>query len=72
MSVTVQFFADRVVKDYRIPCDTFRILAPLLKGGATPSSSALTKHLLQTLPDESNPITHSDIYHRTGQYVFRL
>ncbi|EPT03682.1 hypothetical protein FOMPIDRAFT_1046716 [Fomitopsis schrenkii] len=48
---------------------TEKILAPLLKGGATPSSSALTKHLLQTLPDESNPITHSDIYHRTDHVV---
>ncbi|KII94844.1 hypothetical protein PLICRDRAFT_149102 [Plicaturopsis crispa FD-325 SS-3] len=29
------------------------------------SSAALTKHLLSTLSDESNPITHSDIYSRT-------
>lgn len=59
------------VKDHLIPCRPIRILAPLLKNGAS-SSSALTKHLLQTLPDESNPITHSDIYHRTGQYAIQF
>ncbi|EPQ59404.1 hypothetical protein GLOTRDRAFT_70814 [Gloeophyllum trabeum ATCC 11539] len=30
-----------------------------------PSTSALTKQLLNTLGDESNPITHSDIRHRS-------
>ncbi|KAI0320683.1 hypothetical protein OF83DRAFT_1162287 [Amylostereum chailletii] len=37
------------------------IVAPLLKeaGGSKPSASAITKHLLGTLSDESNPITHS-------------
>jgi hypothetical protein len=44
-----------------------RLLAPLLKDGEKPSSSALTKHLLSTLSDEANPITHSDIYSRTGR-----
>jgi len=44
---------------------TEKILAPLLKDGIKPSSSAITKHLLTTLPEESNPITHSDIYQRS-------
>ncbi|OSX60183.1 hypothetical protein POSPLADRAFT_1058358 [Postia placenta MAD-698-R-SB12] len=44
---------------------TSKILAPLLKDGGKPSSAALTKHLLNTLSDESNPITHSDIYERS-------
>ncbi|CCL99427.1 uncharacterized protein FIBRA_01445 [Fibroporia radiculosa] len=45
---------------------TEKILAPLLKEPeAKPSSAKLTKHLLNTLQDESNPITHSDIYHRS-------
>lgn len=34
--------------------------------GGRPSSVALNKHLLTTLSDESNPITHSDIYERSG------
>ncbi|KAH9938267.1 uncharacterized protein B0H18DRAFT_8595 [Fomitopsis serialis] len=51
------------------PLVSNRILAPLFKDGATPSSSALTKHLLHTLPEKSNPITHSDIYHRTDHIV---
>ncbi|GLB33950.1 putative BRCT domain, a BRCA1 C-terminus domain contaning protein [Lyophyllum shimeji] len=34
-----------------------------------PSSSALTKFLLDTLGDESNPITHSDIYERSDHVV---
>ncbi|KAI0347192.1 hypothetical protein BDW22DRAFT_1322121 [Trametopsis cervina] len=42
-----------------------RLLAPLVKDGEKPSSSTLTKHLLRTLADEANPITHSDIYSRT-------
>ncbi|KAH9844188.1 uncharacterized protein C8Q71DRAFT_34471 [Rhodofomes roseus] len=48
---------------------TEKILAPLLNDGKKPSSSALTKHLLGTLPEKSNPITHSDIYHRTDHIV---
>ncbi|KAI0723173.1 hypothetical protein C8Q76DRAFT_615315 [Earliella scabrosa] len=42
-----------------------RILAPLIKEGQAKSSSPLTKHLLSTLGDKSNPITHSDIYQRS-------
>lgn len=34
------------------------------------SSSAITKHLLSTLSDESNPITHSNIYDRSGRSRF--
>lgn len=46
-----------------------RILAPLLKDGQSkPSSSALTKHLLNTLGDKSNPITNSTIYERSGMF----
>jgi len=30
------------------------------------SSATITKHLLNTLTAESNPITHSDIYERSG------
>lgn len=37
--------------------------------GASDSITTLTKHLLSTLSDESNPITHSDIYERTGTSV---
>ncbi|KAH9853606.1 hypothetical protein C2E23DRAFT_728241 [Lenzites betulinus] len=49
-----------------IKFDPFRILAPLLKDGQSkPSSSALTKHLLNTLGDKSNPITSSTIYERS-------
>ncbi|KAI0650318.1 hypothetical protein C8Q79DRAFT_1006597 [Trametes meyenii] len=33
--------------------------------GKKPSSAALTRHLLKTLGDESNPITNSDIYQRS-------
>lgn len=39
----------------------YRLSAP------KPSSSAITKHLLNTLADESNPITHSNIYERSGK-----
>jgi hypothetical protein len=40
-----------------------------LNGGASkrPTQRALTRHLLNTLCDESNPITHSDIGLRSGQ-----
>ncbi|KIM90939.1 hypothetical protein PILCRDRAFT_811437 [Piloderma croceum F 1598] len=34
-----------------------------------PSSAAITKRLLDTLSDESNPITHSDIYERSDHVV---
>ncbi|KIJ20288.1 hypothetical protein PAXINDRAFT_68307, partial [Paxillus involutus ATCC 200175] len=37
--------------------------------GKKPSSSAITKHLLKTLSDESNPITHSNIYERSDTVV---
>lgn len=33
-----------------------------------PSTSAITKFLLATLADQSNPITHSDIGERSGNY----
>lgn len=33
-----------------------------------PSSSKITKYLLATLADQSNPITHSDIGERSGDY----
>jgi len=39
---------------------TEKILEPL-----RPSNAAITKHLLSTLKDEHNPITHSDIYQRS-------
>lgn len=49
-----------------------RIVAPLLEqSGGKPSAAALTKHLLNTLSEESNPITHSDIYERSGGLFFR-
>jgi len=49
-----------------LPCIT-RLLAPLKKDGISkPSAEAITKHLLNTLGDESNPITHSNIYERSG------
>ncbi|TFK75770.1 BRCT domain-containing protein [Pluteus cervinus] len=38
-----------------------------LRSGATLSHAALTKHVLSTLKDESNPITHSDIAERSDQ-----
>jgi len=34
-----------------------------------PSSSALTKHLLSTLTEQTNPITHSDISQRTDHVL---
>jgi len=46
-----------------------KILAPLQTKLGKPSSSALTKRLLSTLSDESNPITHSDIYERSDHVV---
>ncbi|KZT74273.1 BRCT domain-containing protein [Daedalea quercina L-15889] len=60
---------ERRVESWKDKKRTQKILAPLLKEKATPSSSALTKHLLHTLPDKSNPITHSDIYYRTDHIV---
>ncbi|KAH9951691.1 hypothetical protein B0H21DRAFT_874324 [Amylocystis lapponica] len=56
---------ERKFEDWKEMKRTEKILSPLLKEGAKPSSAALTKHLLNTLPDESNPITHSDIYQRS-------
>jgi hypothetical protein len=43
--------------------------SPLRMGSSKPSSATLTKRLLNTLSDESNPITHSDIYERSGVCV---
>jgi hypothetical protein len=43
-----------------------RYLAPVMNDSGKPSTSALTKHLLNTLSDDSNPITHSDIGKRSG------
>ncbi|TBU32895.1 hypothetical protein BD311DRAFT_785510 [Dichomitus squalens] len=61
---------ERKFEDWKDKKRTEKILAPLLKEGesapqAKPSSRALTKHVLNTLKDESNPITHSNIYLRT-------
>jgi hypothetical protein len=44
----------------------YRYLAPLFKNSNKPSTTALTRHLLNTLSNESNPITHSDIGERSG------
>ncbi|KAI0638060.1 hypothetical protein C8Q77DRAFT_1089092 [Trametes polyzona] len=57
---------ERKFEDWKDRKKTEKILAPLRKDaqGKT-SSSALTKHLLNTLGDESNPITNSDIYQRS-------
>ncbi|KAI6047437.1 hypothetical protein EDC04DRAFT_622229 [Pisolithus marmoratus] len=46
-----------------------RISAPLYSEGKKPSNSEVTKHLLRTLSDESNPITHSNIYERSDTVV---
>ena len=35
-------------------------------------TKTLTKHLLQTLTEDSNPITHSDIGLRSGQFLYSL
>ncbi|KAI0921760.1 hypothetical protein AcW1_004354 [Taiwanofungus camphoratus] len=56
---------ERKFDDWKDKKRTEKILAPLLKDGSKSSSSAITKRLLSTLSDESNPITHSDIYHRS-------
>ena len=37
-----------------------------LKATSSDCTKTLTKHLLETLADESNPITHSDIGLRSG------
>ncbi|CAL1700939.1 unnamed protein product [Somion occarium] len=42
-----------------------KILEPLVKDGKVATKKALTKRLLDTLSDEANPITHSDIYARS-------
>ncbi|KAH7887625.1 hypothetical protein F5I97DRAFT_862317 [Phlebopus sp. FC_14] len=46
-----------------------RISGPLYSDGNKPSSSTIAKHLLKTLSDESNPITHSNIYERSDVVV---
>ncbi|KAF9226598.1 hypothetical protein BS17DRAFT_775871 [Gyrodon lividus] len=46
-----------------------KLSAPLYADGKKPSSSAITRHLLNTLSDESNPITHSNIYERSDTVV---
>ncbi|KAG1755552.1 hypothetical protein EDB19DRAFT_1661908 [Suillus lakei] len=47
-----------------------QLLAPLKKDGTSkPSAGEITKHLLNTLADESNPITHSNIYERSDYVV---
>ncbi|OSC96809.1 hypothetical protein PYCCODRAFT_1440773 [Trametes coccinea BRFM310] len=57
---------ERKFEDWKDKKRTEKILAPLRKDGQSkPSASALTKHLLNTLGDESNPITNSDIYQRS-------
>jgi hypothetical protein len=49
----------------------YRLLAPLKKDGTyKPSAREITKHLLNTLADESNPITHSNIYERSGAPIY--
>ena len=50
----------------RSSCSPNSLLAPLVKSGVKQTDAVLRKHLLSTLSDESNPITHSDIYSRTG------
>jgi hypothetical protein len=37
-------------------------------GGSKSCAKTLTRHLLNTLKDTSNPITHSDIGLRSGQF----
>ncbi|KAI6105825.1 hypothetical protein F5141DRAFT_1126289 [Pisolithus sp. B1] len=46
-----------------------RISAPLYSGGKKPSNLEVTRHLLRTLSDESNPITHSNIRERSDTVV---
>ncbi|KAF8450543.1 hypothetical protein L210DRAFT_842820 [Boletus edulis BED1] len=46
-----------------------KLSAPLSAGGKKPSSSSITKHLLNTLSDSSNPISHSNIYERSDTVV---
>ncbi|KAH0839912.1 hypothetical protein J3R83DRAFT_864 [Lanmaoa asiatica] len=46
-----------------------KLSAPLSADGKKPSSSMITKHLLNTLSDNSNPITHSNIYERSDTVV---
>jgi hypothetical protein len=40
--------------------------------GTKTCTKTLTKHLLKTLTDDSNPITHSDIGLRSGQFPYSL
>ncbi|KAG1806667.1 uncharacterized protein HD556DRAFT_1323357 [Suillus plorans] len=48
-----------------------QLMAPLKKDGTSskPSAGEITRHLLNTLSDESNPITHSNIYERSDYVV---
>ncbi|KAG8218627.1 hypothetical protein J3R82DRAFT_4291 [Butyriboletus roseoflavus] len=46
-----------------------KLLAPVSVDGKKPSSSTITKHLLNTLSDNSNPVTHSNIYERSDTVV---
>ncbi|KAI0775922.1 hypothetical protein BD413DRAFT_469530 [Trametes elegans] len=58
---------ERKFEDWKDKKRTERILGPLQEDDKAkkPSSAALTKHLLNTLGDKSNPITNSDIYQRS-------
>ncbi|KAF8591433.1 hypothetical protein K439DRAFT_1644137 [Ramaria rubella] len=57
---------ERQIEAWRDKKRTENILAPLHEDKKHPSGSkALTKHLLNTLHDESNPITHSNIGQRS-------
>ncbi|KAL1944194.1 hypothetical protein VTO73DRAFT_3379 [Trametes versicolor] len=57
---------ERKLDDWKDKKKIEKILAPLRKDGQSkPSTSALTKHVLSTLKDESNPVTHSTIYQRS-------
>ncbi|KAI0251295.1 hypothetical protein BJV78DRAFT_1275395 [Lactifluus subvellereus] len=47
--------------------DTSDTGGPNKGGGSKSCAKTLTRHLLNTLSDESNPITHSDIGLRSGQ-----
>ncbi|KAF8826890.1 hypothetical protein HHX47_DHR5000521 [Lentinula edodes] len=45
------------------------LLDLLPESGNPPSSSSVTKLLLKTLKEATNPIAHSDLYERTGHQV---
>ncbi|KAJ4478280.1 hypothetical protein J3R30DRAFT_3290491 [Lentinula aciculospora] len=50
-------------------CCVISLLDLLPKSDTPPSSSAVTKLLLSSLKEETNPITHSDLYERTEHVV---